>query len=76
VSNVLNRLDYLKHGLAVLLFFIGIKMLLPMFNKEWTIPTQYSLLIICIIIGVSIFFSFTARYLPQKKTAGRKDLKL
>lgn len=48
---------YLKHGLAVVLTFVGIKMVLA----EWFhIPTGLALGIVGAIIGVSIWFSIRA----------------
>jgi tellurite resistance protein TerC len=57
LSHFFNRFYYLKAGLAALLAFIGIKMLLPVMNHDWKLPTETSLIIIIGILGISIFAS-------------------
>jgi tellurite resistance protein TerC len=54
VMDVMNRFHYLKMGLAVLLTFVGIKMLSHDFFR---ISTNISLISIAIILGVSILAS-------------------
>lgn len=51
VMDVMGRFQYLKMGLAILLIFVGVKMLL---HDLFKIPTNYSLLIIASILFVSI----------------------
>jgi len=51
------RFSYLKEGLAIILAFVGIKMLI----HEWyVIPTWLSLVVIVIVLVVSIGFSMKA----------------
>ena len=51
------RFSYLKEGLAIILAFVGIKMLI----HEWyVIPTWLSLMVIVIVLVVSIGFSMKA----------------
>jgi len=64
VMNVMNRFHYLKMGLAVLLTFVGVKMLGHEFIK---IDTKLSLYIIASILAVSIIAS-NFRNLFVKKT--------
>ncbi len=48
------RFSYLKEGLAIILAFVGVKMLV----HEWYhIPTWLSLVVICIVLFVAIGFS-------------------
>ncbi|MBN1198730.1 MAG: TerC/Alx family metal homeostasis membrane protein, partial [Bacteroidales bacterium] len=54
--NVLNRFTYLRLGLAVLLVFVGSKMILHKIGL-WSLPTNYSLLIILGILLSSVIFS-------------------
>ncbi len=54
VMDVMNRFHYLKMGLAVLLTFVGVKMLLHDFYK---ISTNYSLIAIASILLISIIAS-------------------
>jgi tellurite resistance protein TerC len=54
VMDVMNRFHYLKMGLAVLLTFVGVKMLI---HDIFKIPTNYSLIVIASILIVSIIAS-------------------
>ena len=54
LANVIDKLRYLKIGLAVLLTFIGLKMILHTQMDEWGFKTTHSLLIIILILGTSI----------------------
>jgi len=54
LAGVADRFSLLKYGLAVVLMFIGIKMLLL---DIYTIPTGFSLAVIATIIGVSVWAS-------------------
>lgn len=62
VMDIMNRFYYLKMGLAVLLTFVGVKMLLHDIIK---IPTNTSLLIIASILVVSILASNIRTFLRK-----------
>lgn len=49
---------YLKYGVAIILFYVGIKMLISEYYK---IPTEVSLFIILLFLGGSILLSFFKR---------------
>ncbi|MBC7535509.1 MAG: TerC/Alx family metal homeostasis membrane protein [Ferruginibacter sp.] len=49
-----NKFDYLQQGIAVVLLFIGAKMLL---EKWWHIPVWISLMVIVVCIGGSVLYS-------------------
>jgi tellurite resistance protein TerC len=55
--NVLDKFHYLKVGLAVLLVFIGIKMLAHGFLKDLGFTTVHSLYIILFILATSVIAS-------------------
>jgi tellurite resistance protein TerC len=63
LTNIMNRFHYLKHGLSVLLTFIGLKMIinylaeLIFHYKKQVITTSQSLYIIIFILAVSIIAS-------------------
>jgi len=57
LANILNRFHYLKIGLAVLLTFIGLKMLFHGKLEEWGFTTLHSFYIILGILAVSILVS-------------------
>ncbi len=49
-----NKFNYLQQGIAIVLLFIGVKMLI---NKWVHMPTSISLLVIVVCISGSIFYS-------------------
>lgn len=54
LAGLIDLFVYLKYGVAIILFYVGIKMLLSDFYK---IPTEISLLLILIFLGGSILLS-------------------
>jgi TerC family integral membrane protein len=54
LAGVLGRFAYLKLGLAAVLVFVGVKMIL---NEWWHVPIWLSLAVIVVLIGGSILFS-------------------
>jgi tellurite resistance protein TerC len=54
VSGVADRFSLLKYGLAIVLMFIGVKMLLIDIYK---IPVGFSLAVVAVIIGASVWAS-------------------
>jgi tellurite resistance protein TerC len=61
ISHFFNKFYYLKAGLAALLGFIGIKMIIPLINHDWKLPTEFSLIIILAILTISIVASLLRR---------------
>jgi tellurite resistance protein TerC len=55
--NIIHKFHYLKTGLAVLLTFIGVKMLAHDYLKFWGFTTEHSLLVILFILTASIVAS-------------------
>jgi len=55
--NIIHKFHYLKTGLAVLLTFIGVKMLGHGYLKAWGFTTEHSLIIIVGILVVSVVAS-------------------
>ena len=55
LADVADRFSYLKYGLALVLIFIGSKMLLIEFYK---IPVGWSLLVVAVLIGGSVIVSW------------------
>lgn len=62
--NIIHKFHYLKVGLAFLLVFIGAKMLLHGWLKEWGFTTSHSLIIIVAILALSVIASLI---FPKKK---------
>lgn len=65
VNNIMNMFRFLKIGLAVLLTFIGVKMLTHSWLDKLGFETIHSLIIIFSILAVSIMASIL---IPEKKT--------
>ncbi len=55
--NIIHKFHYIKVGLAFLLVFIGAKMLLHGWLKDWGFTTSHSLIIILLILLISIVAS-------------------
>lgn len=72
VAHVVSMLRFLKHGLSVLLTFIGIKMLLHMPLKEIGFTTEYSLMVVVGILAISILASILW---PDKRLMHNKGIK-
>ena len=64
LAGVVDKLRFLKIGLAALLAFIGAKMLLHTYLEELGFKTTHSLLIIVFILGTSVIASLA---FPEKK---------
>lgn len=58
LSGLVDLFVYLKYGVAIILFYVGIKMLVSEFYK---IPTEFSLIIISVFLGGSILLSLIKR---------------
>ena len=72
VAHVISLFRFLKHGLAILLSFIGFKMLLHVQLKEWGFTTLHSLFIIILILAISIGASLIW---PENKRKVLKKIK-
>jgi len=70
VAHIIGMFRFLKHGLAVLLSFIGFKMLLHVQLSEWGFTTIHSLMVILGILGTSILASILW---PDKSRKKRKE---
>ncbi|MBP9120155.1 MAG: TerC/Alx family metal homeostasis membrane protein [Ignavibacteriales bacterium] len=58
LAGLVDLFVYLKYGVAIILFYVGIKMLISEFYK---IPTEISLVVILIFLGGSIVLSLIKR---------------
>jgi tellurite resistance protein TerC len=55
LRGAVNKFEYLQQGIAIVLIFIGLKMLAEIFHVE--IPVYISLLVIVLCLGGSILYS-------------------
>ncbi|MEI6817710.1 MAG: TerC/Alx family metal homeostasis membrane protein [Bacteroidota bacterium] len=62
--NIIHKFHFFKHGLSVLLVFIGVKMVLNDWLKTIGFTIEYSLLVIALIFALSILLSLL---IPEKK---------
>ena len=62
LSGMAGKFPYLKYGISVILFFVGVKMLL---SHVWHVPVVASLGVIVGILALSILAS---RFFPPKQT--------
>ncbi len=74
VAHVINMFKYLKHGLAILLSFIGFKMLLHVQLHELGFTTIHSLIVIVLILATSIAASLIWPGRSTKKRKGVSEL--
>ncbi len=63
--NIIHKFHYLKYGLAVLLTFIGVKMLAHNYLEKVGFTTLHSLIVIVSILVVSVILSLV---IPEKKS--------
>ncbi len=54
LADMINRFQYLNYGLAVVLAFVGVKMILV---DVWHIPTWLSLIVIVVVLALTILIS-------------------
>lgn len=55
LKGAVNKFEYLQQGIAIVLIFVGLKMLAEIFY--FTVPSYISLIVIIICLGGSIFYS-------------------
>jgi tellurite resistance protein TerC len=72
LAHIMSAFCYLKYGLAGILSFVGIKMLLPIVDPDLHIPVEISLLVIVAILGVAIVASLIRN--RRGRTSTPKDL--
>lgn len=56
LANMIERFAYLKYGLAIILVFVGFKMIFGMYDMH--LPISLSLLFIVLALGISVIYSF------------------
>lgn len=77
IKGLLDRLVYLSLGLSVILIFIGGKLILTYLHEQFDsipkIPTNVSLLVIVVILGITTVLSLmkSSKNPEMKATAGR-----
>jgi tellurite resistance protein TerC len=70
LKGAVNKFTFLQQGIAIVLIFIGLKMLAEIFHV--TVPVYISLLVIILCLGGSIFYSIQA---TEKDKSSRKRRK-
>ena len=67
LANLIDRFIYLKTGLAIVLAFVGIKMIVA---RYFVLPNTISLVVIILILGITIIASMIA---TKKRAAGENQ---
>jgi tellurite resistance protein TerC len=57
LAAIADKFEFVKKGVGIILFYVGIKMLLPMIVPGWHIPVFISLIVILSVLGLSILIS-------------------
>ncbi|HVG40362.1 MAG TPA: TerC/Alx family metal homeostasis membrane protein [Chitinophagaceae bacterium] len=57
LKGAVNKFEYLQQGIAIVLIFIGAKMLVPIIDSSFHVPVSISLIVIVICLVGSIFYS-------------------
>ncbi len=60
LKGAVNKFEYLQQGIAIVLVFIGLKMLVPIFISDFHLPVTISLLVIVICLAGSVLYSIQA----------------
>jgi tellurite resistance protein TerC len=60
LKGAVNKFEYLQQGIAIVLVFIGLKMLVPIFISGFHLPVTISLLVIVICLAGSVLYSIQA----------------
>jgi tellurite resistance protein TerC len=68
VANLVTKFRFLKHGVALLLVFVGLKLLLHGKLKAWGFQPEYSLYFIAFVMVASIVLSVI---FPKKEEIGK-----
>jgi tellurite resistance protein TerC len=68
LRSAVDKFRYLKEGIAIVLIFIGLKMLISFFGIYLHIAISLSVIVLC--LGGSVLFSVYKNYIDKKKTSG------
>jgi tellurite resistance protein TerC len=66
LKDAVNKFEYLQQGIAIVLIFVGLKMLAEIFY--FTVPSYISLIVIIICLGGSIIYSIQESDQKNKTT--------
>lgn len=74
LKGAVNKFAYLQQGIAIVLVFIGLKMLAEIFHFK--VPVYVSLLVIVACISASIVYSVSVANAAEKKELAQRDTDL
>jgi len=69
LADAKDRFHYLSAGLAFVLMWIGVKMILPAINHDWKVPPLVSLMVVLSILTLSIVASLLRTRRVARKPA-------
>jgi tellurite resistance protein TerC len=67
LKGAVNKFAYLQQGIAIVLIFIGLKMLVPIINPSFKVPVYISLIVIVICLFGSIVYSIQVTSRTNKR---------
>jgi tellurite resistance protein TerC len=67
LKGAVNKFAYLQQGIAIVLIFIGLKMLVPIINPSFKVPVYISLIVIVICLFGSIVYSIQVTSRTSKR---------
>jgi tellurite resistance protein TerC len=69
LADAKDRFHYLSAGLAFVLMWIGVKMILPAINHDWKVPPLVSLIVVLSILALAIVASLLRTNRASRKGA-------
>ncbi len=67
LSAIADKFEFVKKGVGIILCYVGVKMLLPLYNSAWHIPVFISLIIIIAILFFSVLASMAINIRKARK---------
>lgn len=65
LADIIDRFTYLKYGLAFILAFVGVKMVVAGINEAWKIPSPISLAVVASTLALSVTVSLLIKPKPK-----------
>ena len=67
MKGAVNKFDFLQQGIAVVLIFIGIKMLIEFFDIHISIYISLAVIVICLVVSI-LYSIYHDRKMPKQTT--------
>jgi tellurite resistance protein TerC len=73
LRGAVNKFEYLQQGIAIVLIFIGIKMLIEIFHVKVPVYASLSMIVIC-LFGSMVYSVRVAKHRERKEIAKAKQI--